>query len=197
MNYDGVLQRVAPSDREGLPAALLQVRRHGDRVELLSSDQAVRRRRAWIRAGSLAAVVAGAALTAVSGWAWLIALMAAVAFVAVPARIHVTTLLQLDTASGELSAPNTGARLPLQQITAIQGIYETYGWDGRSALYAVLADSTRVLILVFSGTNEKLAEAACRILGTLLDCPATYAGPFGGVKTCHEAATPRSAPSAV
>jgi hypothetical protein len=82
-------------------------------------------------------------------------------------------------------AAATGTTLRIEQVWEIRGAYETQGWDPRSVLYAVMEDATEVAVLILPGTDEVLAEYACRTLGCLLDRPATYAGPFGGVRACY------------
>lgn len=180
--------RIAPE--AGADQAPILVRRDGDRLLFFSGARYVARSRLLARMVGVFAVPVGLALTQVTAWGWALAALGLPIFIFAPRLIRAGRLLEIDGERGELivtqPAAGAGVTVPIAQVTELRGVYETQGWDPRSVLYAALADGTQIAILVFAGTDEALAEYACRTVGLLLNCTAAYAGPFGGVKVCYE-----------
>jgi hypothetical protein len=171
------------------PRAWLRAQRDGERLLLLTGARSLRRSRMLARSAGLAGILAGLAFVTVSPWGWMLAALGVLTFFVLPSFVRAVTLLEVDGARELVvvaqRAAGPGALVPIGQIIEIRGVYETQGWDSRSAVYAVLRSGIDAPLLIFSGTDEPLAEYACRTIGALLDRPATYAGPFGGVKTCY------------
>jgi len=168
--------------------ARLEVKSHGDRLVLLTGEGTVRRSRNLARLYCAATAAAGIGLVWFSLWALIAIVGGVAAFVMAPRYIRPATLLEIDAARGELVVVQTsvgfGTTLSLNAVRSIRGAYETKGWDGFSVMYAVATDGSETPILMLLGTDERLAELSCRVLGTLLHCPATYVGPFGRFSTC-------------
>ncbi len=191
MQTDDILVRLTQVvSAMGDSPALLQIERNGDRLRFLTGTRSLRQSRLLARILGVLGLVAGLALTQISPSGWALAVLGVLTFFIIPGRLRPTRLLEIDAAHGNLlvtqSAAGAGGTISLAQIASIRGAYDTQGWDPFSTLYAVLQDGQEVPVLVFRGTNEPLAEYTCRILGFLLDRPATYAGPFGGIKTCYQ-----------
>jgi hypothetical protein len=184
MTADTILARFAEiaADLES-PKAPIQVERDGDRLRARSGLGAVQKTRWLARLVSVACLVIGAGLARFSPWAWALAALGAAGLVLAPRLVRQTELFEIDAAAGVLTGAE--AAIPIARIAAIRGSYTTQGWDPFSAIQAELDDGSQVPVLSLSGTDEAQAEFACRLLGQLLNRPATYAGPFGGVKTCH------------
>jgi hypothetical protein len=156
---------------------LLQVTREGERVVIATGARAVNRARLLARIVGALVAVAGLALTPLAIWYLALTPLGCLIALVVPGRLNSARLLEIDNEQGAVIACETGAQIPLAAITSIRGAYETQGWDPRSVLYAVHgADETAAIIL--RGTDETLAETACRTLGVLLN-------PFGEMKTCY------------
>jgi len=174
-------------DGHGHPHVRLS--RDGPRIIMRTNERHVRMRQLIARIVAVAAVLAGLAFVPVSLWGIALAMAGFGAFALIPRFVRVSTLLRIDLETGEIvalqRAASPGAPIPIEYVRSIEGVYKIQGWDGDSTIYAVLADGSRTPLLVFSGTNEALAVYACRILGYLLDRPATYTGPFGGVTVCY------------
>lgn len=174
-------------------AARLCVHRDGDRLLFQTGEKSVRKSRLLARLMGAACMAVGIVSTHMTVWGWLLLILGALAFFVLPLLARTAVYLEISAAEepGQIRVfPHVacpGIVLPLTQVSAIRGIYETQGWDPRSVLFAVLADGSEVPLLTLPGTDEALAEHACRTLGLLLDCPSTYTGPFGGVKTCGTA----------
>ena len=94
-------------------------------------------------------------------------------------------ILEIDALTVEIVV-RAGDRFAGREITAIQGRYETQGWDPCNVVYGELLDCVDVPIAVFAGTEENLAEQACLLLGVLLDVPSTYRGTEGRTVSCYE-----------
>jgi hypothetical protein len=188
---DDILQRYRSMAPEtGLAQARIHIVCDGPRLIYYTGEGYLRRSRLTARVAGAAAIVAGLALTTQSLWGLALAAAGIGLLALAPRLILPARLLELDADGGRLlitqPAAGAGVSLCLEQITALRGVYETQGWDPRSVIYARLTNGTEVSILVFPGTDEPLAEYACRSLGLLLDLNATYAGPFGDAKTCYE-----------
>jgi hypothetical protein len=170
--------------------ALIHIQREGDRLLFSTGQRYVRQSRLFACVGGVLSVPAGIALAQNTPWGWVLVVLGVLVFALVPRLIRPTRLLEIDGERGQVlveqGAAGAGTVLDIAQITELRGIYETQGWDPRSVLYAVAADGTQTPILVFQGTDEPLAEYACRTLGMLLNRTATYAGPFGGIKMCYQ-----------
>lgn len=170
----------------------LRIEREGDRLLVTTGDRVVRHSRRLIRAGGALASLAGAALLFYSAWGWALLACGLATLLFAPRFAAYRRLLEIDTADATLILqPNTGVEggtLPVAGICALRGVYETKGWDPYSVLYAEQRDGTQIPILLLMGGAETLASHACRTLGSLLDCPATYTGPFGDIKACYEPA---------
>ena len=167
------------------PGARLQVMRDGETIILQTGANTLQKSRRGIQAGGAALTLAGGALTTWNPWALaLVPVGIALAWFG-PLCVRAGALLAINAAKEELAGPGAMCPIPLSQITAVRGVYETQGWDPRSVLYAVPVSGEPVSAMILPGTDEALAEAACRALGALLDVPASYEGPFGGVKECY------------
>ena len=57
---------------------------------------------------------------------------------------------------------------------------------GASVLYAVDGRGEEIPILMLLGADDRLAETACKTVGTLLNKPAVCAGPFGTACVCFD-----------
>ncbi len=189
---NGIFERfrgIAPE--ADLAQARIQVRREGQRLIFMMGEGYMQRARLTARAAGTAGIVAGLALTKLSLlWGLVLVVSGACLLALEPRLIRQEHLLDLDCEGERLiikqPAAGAGTTICIEQIAELRGVYETQGWDGRSVIYAMLTDGTEAPVLVFPGTDEPLAECACRTLGLLLDLTATYAGPFGGLKTCYE-----------
>jgi hypothetical protein len=166
---------------------LIQVREEGGRVLLYTGTNPLHRARLLVRGACGLAGLAGLGLAAYSTWALLLAAAGLVSFLVLPGRLRQRRLLELDTARGVLQPqpPDGPAEIPVSAIRALRGAYQTQGWDPWSAVHALLEDGAEVPVLTLPGTDEALAECACRRLGTLLGCPAVYTGSEGRQKTCY------------
>ncbi|MFN3651442.1 MAG: hypothetical protein ACK47B_17845 [Armatimonadota bacterium] len=189
MSVQAVWERYRAAEAElNSPAAPLLVRDEGLRLVFWTGTAYVRRTRILVRAGGMLALAAGATAGALfSPWGWLAAPVGLLLAALAPGQIRAARLLEIDTAAGRLTptalAPELS--LPLDRAARLRGVYETQGWDPRTVIDLVFADGTTVPVLIFPGTDERLAEYACRTLGQLLGCPATYKGPFGGETSCY------------
>lgn len=164
----------------------LQIQRQGDRLVFLTGGRSVKQSRFFARILGVALGILGVTLISISPWTLLLTLVGVTAALFAPEWIRPIRLLEIDAENGDLLVchDRTGDRVtvPMDAIVRIEGRYETQGWDAMSAFDAVLEDGAQVLILTLRGTDEVLAGEVCRGLGLLLDRPAAYAGPFGGVK---------------
>jgi hypothetical protein len=188
---DEILNRfmsIAPEN--GLARARLHIEHDGTHLIFFTGASDIQRTRLLTRIGGLLGIAAGLALATRSPWGLAVAAAGALSAVYGPRLIRPVRLLEVDSEQERLlvvqPAAGAGARICIKQIAELRGVYETQGWDPRSVIYAVLLDGTQVPVLIFPGTDEPLAEYACRTLGLLLDLTATYAGPFGGIKICYE-----------
>lgn len=176
--------------------ALLQIVREGDTLILQTGERVVRQTRLSVRLRGGIGLLAGLALVYFSLWGWAVSVVGLLYLLIAPRFVTSRRLLQLDTAEGKLiPLQTTGVEvrfLSLADICELHGVYETKGWDPYSVLYAQMRDGSRIPFLLLMGSSEKMAEDACRLLGNLLDCPATYTGPFGNMLSCYSpAATTR------
>lgn len=182
----------------GNSEALLYITREGDRLLIQTGTRSIRQSRLLTRIGGLVLALAGIALAGVSLWFLALTVVGALVSLLVPGLFRTTTLLIVDAPRGQLViaqyAAGAGTELPCAQITGIRGVYETQGWDPRSVLYVGQESGVDLPVLIFRGTDEPLAEYACQTLGYLLECPATYAGPFGESKICYQPVPGTEAP---
>jgi hypothetical protein len=164
------------------------VENDGDRLRIRTSEAYVARRRRYFRGSMIVCALAGLALVALSPWFLALAAAALAGFAVAPRLFTTKGLLEIDRARACLvplqASAGRGRSVPVGQLTKVSGVYEVYGWDPRSTIYAILANEQRVPILVFTGTNEALAEEACRLVGELLNSEATYSGPYGAPRVC-------------
>ena len=171
----------------------LAVARDGDRLVLQTGPGAVRQARRRVQTAGAVAALAGLALAWLNPWAPTFTALALLTLVLVHTRLRAVPLVTLDPQQGVLTvcqrAAGAGVSVALSEIAAVRGAYETQGWEPRSVIAVECRDAPPVPV-VLPGTDEALAEEACRTLGTLLGCPAAYAGPFGGVTTWPESAPP-------
>ena len=166
----------------------LEVRSEGGRILLYTGEGTVRQSRNYARGVGALAVAGGIALLWFSIWGLIVIAFGLVVVVVVPRTIRATKLVEIDTEGNQFivvqSTVGAGSTLSLERIQSIRGAYDTKGWDGFSVVYAVGDDGSETPILMLLGTDERLAEIACRTLGVLLDRPAAYAGPFGSFSVC-------------
>jgi hypothetical protein len=160
----------------------LQLNGEGSRV-LLELAQASQQRWKWLRpALGFVLVIASAATLPVTPWAWLgIGVGLALALLEA-GRPPLGTLIRVDLDSLQLTPLQpelAGTCVPISEVREIRGEYETQGWDGRSVYFASMANGADRPILILRGTDDARAEAAGRVLGVLLDCPAHYVGSLG------------------
>jgi hypothetical protein len=193
MNALTLPSALARIERELDLAERLEVKSDGSRLLVRTGKATVQRSQSYaLGVGAMTAILGIAMLTA-SAWGWLLVAFGAVICAVVPQFIRATDLFEIDIAAGSLVVPqstdNKGIALPLEPITRIRAAYDTKGWDGFSTVYAVQEDGSETAVLMLPGTDETLAELTCRTLGLLLDCPATYAGPFGSMKNCFTPST--------
>jgi hypothetical protein len=171
------------------PTAWMSAQRDGERLLLLTGPRMMRRTRHFGRLAGVVCMIAGAAIATATPWGWPVAAAGVLGFIILPRLVRTTTLLEIDGAREMLivrmPAAGAGVLVPIAPIAEIRGLYETQGWDSRSAVYAALHGGEVTPLLAFSGTDEHLAEYACRMIGALIDRTATYEGPFGAVKTCY------------
>jgi hypothetical protein len=170
--------------------ALIHIQRAGDRLLFSTGQRYIRQTRLFARVVGALGVPAGIALAQSTPWGWALVALGVLVCAFIPRMICPSALLEIDGQRGQVlvaqGSAGAGTVLDIARITELRGSYETQGWDPRSVLYAALEDGTQTPILVFQGTDEPLAEYACRTIGLLLNRTATYAGPFGGVKICYE-----------
>jgi len=170
------------------PAGPLAIRRVGERLLLETSEASLHRARRQVRAGSLLATASGLIAAALTPWGWLLTAAGLAALWIAPRHQRPRRLLEIDPDRACIRpGPGSGnvEPVPLASVRAIRGAYETQGWDPRSVIWVLGEDGQETPVLALPGTDEALAVEACRLLGLLLDCPATYAGPFGAPTTCH------------
>ena len=166
----------------------LVIKGEGDRLRLRTSELFVARRRRRFRGMAALAALAGVMLVALSPWFLALVVLGVVGVVVAPRLFATAELLEIDRARGLLVTLQPGAdrgrSVAVSDVKAVCGMYEVFGWDPRSTIYATLANGERAPLLVFAGTDEELAEEACRLLGRYLDAEATYAGPYGAPTVC-------------
>lgn len=167
----------------------VDVQENEGRVLFRTGERVVARRRLAARVLCVLGGMVGLTLVPMNLWAGALLLLGLAGWFAAPRLIWSRPLVEVDGTHGLLAVrqpeAESGPAVEVGQIDRVAGEYEVVGWDSQSAFYAVLADGTRRRILVLSGTDEPLAEYVCRLLGLLLDRPASYAGPFGGVADCY------------
>ena len=171
------------------PRTRLQGVWEGDFLRIYTGSYYLQRWRWLARTVGLLCIIAGAALVGLSPWTLALAVPGLLILLLVPLYLHPSLLLEIDGAR-DLLIPvqptlGTNVPVPLDLVCSIRGAYDTKGWDSFSILYAVLDDGTEIPLMMLLGTDESLVENACRLLGRMLDCPATYTGPFGHTTTCY------------
>lgn len=180
-------QLTSHDDRAPRP---LDVLHEGNCIILQTGARALHRSRLLVRLAGAAMGIAGLALVAYSPWGWALAAAGLLALLLGPRAIRSSRLLEIDIATDQLRVPphitDAAHDLPLAQVVAIRGLYETKGWDPFSTIYAELQDGAQRPVMRLFGGDERDAKYACQTLGSLLNCPATYQGPFGEVTRCHE-----------
>lgn len=188
MNAEFIVNRFQQMESSLQSRALIQVIHEGECLLLRTGEGATQRSRLLIRSGSALGVLAGLILAFFSPWGWAVSALSVFVFLIAPQFINSYPLLKIDLAGQRLIIlQNTEAPVDSVSFTdlrSLQGIYETRGWDPNNVVYARLQEGVDVPLMLLGG-SEKLAAEACRILGNLLDCPATYTGPFGDVLNCH------------
>lgn len=172
----------------------LQIERCEERLLFLTGTRALQYARFYAHLGGIAGVCLGLALLRVTPLGGLLAALSALAFFLLPGRFHAVRLLEIDTGQGQLLGE--GDALSCPQIRAIRGVYTTQGYDPFSLFAATLDNGKELAFLTLRGTDDILAEALCRTLGLLLDCPAAYVGPFEDAKTCFTPDAPNRAKAA-
>lgn len=192
------LERLAPELRSS--RFRIEFAPDDDGVVVRPSGRYLRRVRRLVRLGGLVGVAAGLALGSLAPWGWGLAVLGLIAAGLGPRLVRAAPLLRLETSRLVVlqGAAEAGTALPLGEVRGVEGRYEVFGWEPRSALYVCTGDGAAGPILVLAGTDEPLAVFACRTLGALLDVPARYTGPSGAETLCYrpEAAPPRRAGSA-
>jgi hypothetical protein len=179
----GMLAEVTADER-------LEVRSAPGRLWIETGRATVRRsQQSACLFGALVAV-SGIALLWYSIWGLTVLALGLVTAFMVPRYLRPVRLLEIDTAARQLnviqSPLGAGASLPLDRIQHIRGEYDTKGWSGFSVLYAVDSEEMETAILVLLGTDDQLAETACKVLSALLTKPSSYSGSFGRATVCFE-----------
>ncbi|HLK55583.1 MAG TPA: hypothetical protein VKU00_03415 [Chthonomonadaceae bacterium] len=171
------------------PWSRLNARMEGDTLRFYTGTRYLQQSRWAIRTVGFLLIVASICLLWIHPYFVSLAAPGLLIFLFAPGYVRPTLLLEIDMERNLLTTvqPTVGPgnTVPLEQVRSIRGAYDTKGWDAFSTIQAVLEEETAVPILMFFGTDEPLAADACRLLGLLLDCPATYAGPFGHTTTCY------------
>lgn len=173
---------------------LIEVRRESDRVVIGTGTRYLRSAKATVAASTVLAVVAAVVCgVLVPHWWPAFALVACVPPVVGPTLVRPRRLLEIDPLSGGIivcqSMADMGEVVTPYDVVAIEGRYETQGWDPRSLICAMCHESHEVKLIVLPGTDEKLAEYLCKLLGYLLDRPSHYEDPQGSIRMCHEPVT--------
>lgn len=167
----------------------IRLHREGPCIILRTDERHVRMRQIIVRLAAIGIVLAGMTLVPVSHWGVALVIAGFATFALVPRFIRVADLLRIDAGTGKIVVVQPAASpadpIAIEHVRRIEGVYKIQGWDGDSTIYAVQSGGTRTPILVFPGTNEALARYICRLLGYLLDRPATYAGAFDDVAVCY------------
>jgi hypothetical protein len=167
---------------------LLSVLREDHSLVIATGDALLRRQRLTARALVALGAVAALATVQFTPLAFVLFLGGIAVAVFLPGLYRHAKLLEIDLAEGcirHLQASG-GRAIPTAAIRSIEGRYETQGWEGRSVIYAIDDAGRETPLFHFSGTDERLSECGCRVVGQLLDLPATYAGPFGTVAVCND-----------
>lgn len=169
-------------------AGSLDIKTAGSQLILYTGQGALQRSRSYALGIGVLTLIAGLALMWFSAWGVTVIAFGLILTTVVPRLIRAAKLLEIDKEQRQLtvvqSVVGVDRTLALDTILGIRGVYETKGWDGYSVMYAVGADHSETPIMVLTGTDERFAETVCRTLGSLLEIPATYAGPFGNFSTC-------------
>jgi hypothetical protein len=172
---------------------LLQVAVDGPRVTIFTGRRAVREARRVVFVACLLAFAGGIVMTQISWTGWIVAAIALVVALVVPARLKAVPLIEFDADTDILTlfqAPSGhGMKLPKTSVHAVHGEYGARKGDGFSRLVAILEDGSESVMLSFSGTNDDVAEHACELLGAILSRPATYMASFGEDVLCYDPIT--------
>jgi hypothetical protein len=180
------LQTIQPSLTK---TGLIEAVSDGNRLLVQTAEQATQRSRLFVRIGSGLGMLAGLILACFSPWGWAVSLFCLLVLLLAPRFIASRLYLEIDPVGKQLILlQNTGAEVnsvSLTDVLELQGVYETKGWDPYSVIYARLRDGSKVPILLLIGGSDTKAAEACVLLGSLLNCPATYQGPFGDKLSCY------------
>jgi hypothetical protein len=168
----------------------IEICREGNRIFLKTSQESVRHSRRNLQIGFLAVAMLFVALAFASPFFLIGAATAIFCLFAVPLVVKTAVLIEIDAGNGEVilrqDAVEVGLAIPAARIKTIEGIYETQGWEPRNVIYATLVTGKTLPVMVLSGTDEHFTEDACRVLGVLLCCPATYTGAYSSIKICFD-----------
>lgn len=188
MNAEVIVNRFQQMESSLSSRALIQVSYEGECLLLRTGEGAAQRSRLHLRSGSALGILAGPILAFFSPWGWVVSAMSAFVFLIAPRFITSHPLLKIDLAGQRLVIlQHTGApvdSVSFLDLRSLHGVYETRGWDPCNVVYAELQEGVKVPLFLLGGSEKQTIEA-CRILGNLLDCPATYTGPFGERLSCH------------
>lgn len=167
---------------------LLEVQREGDVLVFRTSAQSIQKRRRMAWAAGAVGVIAGLALAPITPWAWLLFAFGVGLSVLAPRWIAPQDLLSIDVHRGLFTVTGNSIDsvcFALGPIVTVRGAFESSGWDPYCRVYVTLREGKDVPVLHFPGTDAVVTEYACRILGYLLNCPATYTDAFGKIKECY------------
>jgi hypothetical protein len=163
---------------------VLEVRNQGGAVTLRTGARLIRSTRRNVRLAAVVLIVGGFAQTFTSLWGWVVLTLGVIGFLAGPKLIKQASLAFIDESTDILSLLQGGISVPCSGKTGIVATYETQGWDPRNVITLVCKGDAKHVALIFSGANEAITEAACRVLSCLLDVPATYTTQFETVVDC-------------
>lgn len=178
----------------------LQVRHVGASILVEGSARAALRTRLQVRVVGGAIAILGLALTPEFPAAVALAVGGVGLLASAPRWGKVRRLLELDLDAHLLrlaehsAAP--GTEVPLAEITAVEGRYETSGWEGHSLVSATNTRNESSLLVVLPGTDEQGAAFFCRAIAAILDVPGSYVGPFGATHSWARGGVPAPEPTA-
>jgi hypothetical protein len=193
LRHDALMLRTADFDDAIVqpelinPSGRLDLRRDRERICLFTGARSVRQSQRMARVAGILVMVTGAWYMTVTPWSAALVGLGLIVLIAGPHRIRPEMLLEVDLGADQLVLTQdvvvAGERVEIQGVQAIHGRYATKGWDGYSLIHAVTRDGSELPLVMLRGTDEQLAEEVCRTLGALLGLPASYAGPFGTVRS--------------
>lgn len=157
----------------------------GDRIVVSTGKSYTSQRRIAALMTAAGCAAAGVVFAFMVPWASAAAIVGIAGSLIAFKRIRPRPLLEIDSARRIVVIPDSKT-VDGETLIAVAGRYETQGWDPRSVIVGIERDGSERQLAVFTGTDERLAEYACRVLGMLLDVPSTYRGTEGRTVTCYQ-----------